>query len=243
MARAPKTQAKVAAAPSANANGDGTGTPERSKRGGKRDGAGRKRKSGGDRPSTFSEAIGNEICAKVAEGETLTSLCEREGYPCRETVWRWMQQFPAFEDQYLRARVFSQQLRGDEAIDIARTEEDIARARLMIDARLRIVGRLASQYAGLIQARTPEAQPVDIVSLIQENRKKLDALIEEVGWERAERMREDALIERARNPDERLAQTEIGQRILRGNQRVAEAILQERKKSLLTAAPVNKEAI
>lgn len=42
------------------------------------------------RPTIFSEKITDEICARVAAGESLLKVCKDEHMPDRVTVYRWL---------------------------------------------------------------------------------------------------------------------------------------------------------
>lgn len=56
------------------------------------------------RPSTYSKAIIEEICARIMEGEGLRSICADDHMPNRDTVFRWLQIHKEFSDQYAQAR-------------------------------------------------------------------------------------------------------------------------------------------
>ena len=56
------------------------------------------------RPSTFTQKIADEICERIADGESLRSICGDDGFPTKSTVFKWLNDFPGFSDQYARAR-------------------------------------------------------------------------------------------------------------------------------------------
>lgn len=64
--------------------------------------------------SVYSEALGAELCAAVAAGRPLSSVCDEPGRPHRTTVRRWETSHPAFGEAmraaYMEARV-SQRMR------------------------------------------------------------------------------------------------------------------------------------
>jgi hypothetical protein len=43
------------------------------------------------RPTDYTEALAEEICLRLAEGESLVSICREEGMPRRAAVFRWLQ--------------------------------------------------------------------------------------------------------------------------------------------------------
>lgn len=211
------------------AAGDDFGTTKHSQRGGRRTGAGRKRKSGGDRPTTFTEAIGLEICERLIAGETLDAICRDAHMPkSRVTVFRWRQANDAFNAAYLEARGDQMDALVDQVIEIAETEKDIQRAKVKLDARRIALARLAPRYAAGSDHR-PE-QPLDLAGAIEANRKRIEALVAEVGQDRAERMRQEQIINAAVSP-----RAGTSEAVVRGHQRVAMDILEQRKKALLDA--------
>lgn len=56
------------------------------------------------RPFEFSEAIADEICERIANGETLIRICESEHIPPPSTIYRWMDKFEDFHKAYALAR-------------------------------------------------------------------------------------------------------------------------------------------
>ena len=48
------------------------------------------------RPPDYTEALAEEICLRLAEGESLVSMCREEGMPGRATVFRWPEKHEAF---------------------------------------------------------------------------------------------------------------------------------------------------
>lgn len=71
------------------------------------------------RPSKYTEALANEICERLADGETLTGICEDEHMPERRTVLRWKRDVDGFASRYARAREDQRELWADELIDIS----------------------------------------------------------------------------------------------------------------------------
>lgn len=216
MAKPKQTQAKAAKAAAPIPRGDESGTDKPTKT----------RKRGGDRPSTFTAEIGAEICERLAGGETLDAICRDPHMPAtRVTVFRWRKANRAFDDAYRSARVDQMEALADEVLEIAATETDIQRARVKLDARRILLGKFAATY-GL--ERHPEEQPVSIAEALEETRKKLAALAKELGQASFKRMLEDKHIEDAINPKEGTPEC-----MVRGAQRVAMHILEQRKKALL----------
>lgn len=56
------------------------------------------------RPLTYTPELAKSLCERVAAGEMLYKICEEAGSPGITTVYRWMEQFDDFRDNYERAR-------------------------------------------------------------------------------------------------------------------------------------------
>lgn len=71
------------------------------------------------RPSDYNQEIVDKICNLIAEGNSLRSICEREGMPDKATVCRWLQKHAEFRDQYACAREVQAEILIDQIVDIA----------------------------------------------------------------------------------------------------------------------------
>lgn len=71
------------------------------------------------RPSDYTEELAEAICLRLAEGESLRSVCRDDGMPCKQTVLRWLSQRPEFRAQYVRAKVEGAEAIAEELFDIA----------------------------------------------------------------------------------------------------------------------------
>lgn len=56
------------------------------------------------RPSLYTVELGEQICHRIAQGETLQTICLDSELPDRITVWRWLDKHPDFATLYARAR-------------------------------------------------------------------------------------------------------------------------------------------
>ena len=91
------------------------------------------------RPTSFNAALADDICNKIADGQSLRTICKDEDYPDRSTVFRWLAD-PAnaqFRDQYARAREASADADADDighyAREAAEGRIEPAAARAAID--------------------------------------------------------------------------------------------------------------
>ena len=118
------------------------------------------------RPSLYTESLAAEICRRLAEGETLRSVCRDPAMPDKATVLRWLgdEAKTGFRDQYAHARDMQADALFDEALEIAddvsgdwSTDKDgkkvldhehVQRSRLRVDTRKWAAGKLAPKRYG-----------------------------------------------------------------------------------------------
>lgn len=116
------------------------------------------------RPSIYTEEIADEICRRLAEGESLRSVCRDDGMPAESTVRAWvLDDKEGFSAQYVRARDLYLDTMADEILEISddgsndymATEhgekldgEHIQRSRLRVDTRKWYLSKLAPKRYG-----------------------------------------------------------------------------------------------
>lgn len=73
------------------------------------------------RPSVYSEALGTEICERIAAGESLRGVCEDPRMPARLTVIRWLiaGEPEDFCNRYAHARQVQAELFADDMVAVA----------------------------------------------------------------------------------------------------------------------------
>lgn len=71
------------------------------------------------RPSTYTQELTDEICAQLAEGISLRTVCLAKGMPDKATVFRWLREHKEFRDQYARAKEESADAMSEEILDIS----------------------------------------------------------------------------------------------------------------------------
>jgi hypothetical protein len=97
-------------------------------------------------PLEFDQAIADEICERLAKGDSLRKVCgeERaEHLPGQTTVYRWLDENEAFAKQYARSRDRQGDTYADRAVDEALTATDAALGRLKMDALKWAASKLA----------------------------------------------------------------------------------------------------
>lgn len=129
------------------------------------------------RPCSFTPEMGDEICERLSDGESLRSICLPETMPNRATVFRWLaygkmegasKELAAFCDQYAKAREEQADTIFDECLQIADDAtndymdklddqggvayklngEHIQRSKLRIDTRKWMAGKLRPKKYG-----------------------------------------------------------------------------------------------
>ncbi len=118
------------------------------------------------RPSLYTDALAAEICRRLAEGETLRSVCRDEAMPDKATILRWLADKAKadFRAQYTYAREMQADALFDEALVIADDasgdwmedeggkktldHENIQRSRLRVDTRKWAASKLAPKRYG-----------------------------------------------------------------------------------------------
>lgn len=118
------------------------------------------------RPSTFTDKLADAICERIADGESLRSICRDASMPDKATVFRWLDDKPEFRDQYARAREVQADHMADEIVEISdeAAYEDIkvgkkvigvrfdatavARNKLRVDARKWVAAKLKPKVYG-----------------------------------------------------------------------------------------------
>lgn len=111
------------------------------------------------RPSDYTAWKAKAICMRLANGESLRSICKRKYYPSRYAVFRWLSSNSTFRNQYALAREQQAELFLDEMLEMAEeplnTEDSnvrVQRDKLGIDTRKWVMERLSAQRYGTKQA-------------------------------------------------------------------------------------------
>lgn len=139
------------------------------------------------RPSDFTQELADLICERLADGESLRAICAGDDMPSKGTVFRWLANDKAFQDQYTRAREAQADYLFDDILQIAddglndtyvdengnrRTDQDvIARSRLRVDARKWMAGKLRPKvYGDKVQTELTGANggPVEFTKIVRE---------------------------------------------------------------------------
>ena len=71
------------------------------------------------KPIEYTAELGNTICGRLVDDESLRSICAEPGMPAVATVASWISNNEEFRDMYARARKFQADCISDDTIDLA----------------------------------------------------------------------------------------------------------------------------
>jgi hypothetical protein len=108
----------------------------------------RRKKKANGRPSIFTQQIADHICERISLGETLRSICTDPALPDRVTIYRWMDKYPDFCNQYAKARLLQADTYFDQIVEEAFSSHDAGIGRLRMDALKWVSSKLAPKKYG-----------------------------------------------------------------------------------------------
>lgn len=122
------------------------------------------------RPTSYTEALGNEFCARITVGESIRRICTRNDHmPSVQTIYNWFSAHPQFLEQYERAKAACADYFAEEILDISDDAtndwmetldkdgqpmgwrlngEHVQRSRLRVDARKWLMTKLQPKKYG-----------------------------------------------------------------------------------------------
>jgi hypothetical protein len=94
--------------------------------------------------------VAQQICERIADGQSLRTICSDKDMPDKSSVLLWLRTYDEFSTQYARAREEQADAMDDEILDTARstTNENAQAARVQIDAFKWRAARLAPKKYG-----------------------------------------------------------------------------------------------
>lgn len=103
----------------------------------------------GGRPTKFNQEIADQICERLANGESLARICKDENMPGYSTVRRWEDENEKFRAISMRGRRDGTHFMADECLEIADNPTlDPQDKRVRIDTRLRLIGKWNAKEYG-----------------------------------------------------------------------------------------------
>lgn len=141
----------------------------------------------GGRPSEFNQNIADRICAGIACGDSLRTVCLEDDMPNPVTVYRWLRINTEFCKQYELAKVDSADAMAEDILEIADNGlndwmeihdkegecvgyrvngEHVQRSKLRLEARKFLMGKLKpKKYGALVDGNLdPGTLPMIIVN-------------------------------------------------------------------------------
>ena len=103
------------------------------------------------------------ICQRVMDGESIRSICRRDGMPSKATVFNWLAQDLTFREAYLLAKQILAEQFAEEIVEISDDsskdyvdgkngreldQEHVQRSRLRVDSRKWLAAKLAPKRYG-----------------------------------------------------------------------------------------------
>lgn len=149
------------------------------------------------RPSIYSTALAAQLCSRIAEGESLRSICRDDAMPSIAVVFEWLAQKPDFAEQYTRAREEQADVHADAIVAIADETPDVEEVldkhgnvvdiklhsayvqwqKNRIDARKWVASKLKpKKYGDRVQVAGEAESPIKVEAEIKAD-KLLEALI------------------------------------------------------------------
>lgn len=71
------------------------------------------------RPTTYTEELADRICAELACGNSMRTVCKAEDMPAMSTVFLWLRTHQSFSEQYAQAKAEAADALVEEMLDIA----------------------------------------------------------------------------------------------------------------------------
>lgn len=115
------------------------------------------------RPQLYTEDIGAELCAAIAAGKSLRTVCATDPMPSMPTVFKWLRTNPEFFERYAIAREQRAEAIFEESLEIADdssgdwvdvdgvqkfSQEHVNRARLRVDTRKWFLSKMMPKVYG-----------------------------------------------------------------------------------------------
>ena len=96
---------------------------------------------------TFKAAIEEDICERLADGQSIVSICKDVKLPSLRTVMTWQADDEAFAARIMRARETGYLIRGERAVETAKGAADAGLGRLAFDAERWYLGKLSNAFS------------------------------------------------------------------------------------------------
>lgn len=137
------------------------------------------------RPTDYTEELAAEICARLATGDSMRTVCKEDAMPAMSSVFLWLSKHKEFSEQYAIAKEQAAEALAEEMFDIADNSsndwmeahsedaglaafklngENIQRARLRVDVRKWYLSKIKpKKYGEKVQSEVsgPDGGPIE----------------------------------------------------------------------------------
>jgi len=102
------------------------------------------------RPTDYSEKLAGEMCAMIANGNSISKISAIKGMPASTTFFRWLREHPEFRDNYESAKEEQADRFVEQMLEIAddAEPENAQVARLRLDTRKWIASKFKPKRYG-----------------------------------------------------------------------------------------------
>jgi hypothetical protein len=124
-------------------------------------------------PTSYTVERATKICALIADGKSVRSICKAQDMPSTTTVYTWLSEQPDFLAQYTRAREDQADAIFDECLAIAdeAEAETVQQAKLQIDTRKWMAGKLRPKKYNdkvIMEHSGPDGGAIESVTRIEQ---------------------------------------------------------------------------
>lgn len=115
------------------------------------------------RPTKFTQELADTICERMANGETMRSICREIDIP-PSTVIEWTMNNKSFSEQYTQARQKQADSYADMILDEAFNSHDAQIGRLRVDALKWVASKLApKRYGDKVEVEQTGTQKIRVI--------------------------------------------------------------------------------
>jgi hypothetical protein len=129
------------------------------------------------RPTIYNQKLVDTILSRIANGESLRTVCSDKDMPHISTVIQWKLDKPEFSAQYEEAKKSQAQHLFDQLIEIADTGVDVSRDRLRVDTRKWYLSKVLPKVYGDKLDLTSDGEKLIPPTFSDKEREKLLLLI------------------------------------------------------------------
>jgi hypothetical protein len=131
----------------------------------------------------YTDELADRICELISEGHGIRKICNLPNFPAKATLFRWLNEYPKFQREYIIARQIQAEMMLDEMLDIAMNcpanSSEIRRASLKISTLQWLVPKMLPKKYGISGTgwNADEANTSDELDLTVLTNEELDLLV------------------------------------------------------------------